>query len=66
MKKREQIALIRSAIEALTNTKEQIESKISNPIVLRLFDTISGKIDAYDAVLQLLEGSGVSIKIDCL
>ena len=65
MKKREQIALVRSATETLTELKNKLEAAISNPTVLRQYDIISGKIDAYDAALQLLEGNGISIRIDC-
>lgn len=65
MKKQEQKSLLMRAIEVQTNRLLGLESGKSNPTIFKEYCVLSGKIDAYTAALQMIEGNGVSIKIDC-
>ena len=59
MKKQDQKTLLKRAIEAQTNLRLGLEFGKSNPTIFKEYCVLSGKIDAYNAALQMIEGNGV-------
>jgi len=64
MKKHEQLRLIEKAMQANKETIDELECS-GNPQVQRIVIQAKAKIEAFQAVYEMIQGNAMLIKIEC-